>query len=85
MLVQLDVKIEIECMANTFSTAEIKRMRDSHFQWRQTCSVRVIAMSLERTYKSLERNRAGIDRHKFLLLTAIDTLNPAFFFLLYVF
>jgi hypothetical protein len=32
MLAQPDVKIEIECMANTFSTAGIKRMRESYFQ-----------------------------------------------------
>jgi hypothetical protein len=41
-------------------------------------------MSLERTYKSLERkslerNCVGVDRHEFLLLTAADTLNPSIF------
>jgi hypothetical protein len=29
MLARLDVKIEIECMAKTFSMAGIKRMRES--------------------------------------------------------
>jgi hypothetical protein len=40
------------------------------------CSLRFTAMSLERTYKSPERNGGKIDRRKFLLLTAADTLKP---------
>jgi hypothetical protein len=32
-------------------------------------------MSLERTYKSLERNRASVDRHEFLLLMAADDVQ----------
>jgi hypothetical protein len=40
------------------------------------CSARFTAMLLERTYMSFERNCEKIDRHKFLLLVAADTLKP---------